>query len=58
MIKMSKIKKAKEIIISRMSEPPSLKELADQVEISLKNLKEGFKQVYGNTVLDFYMIIK
>ena len=34
-----KIKKAKEIIISRMSEPPSLKELADQVEISLKNLK-------------------
>ena len=29
-----KIKKAKEIIISRMSEPPSLKELAEQVEIS------------------------
>ena len=48
-----KIKKAKEIIISRMSEPPSLKELADQVEISLKNLKEGFKQVYGNTVFGF-----
>jgi len=42
-----KIKMAKEIIIARMSEPPSLKELADQVEISLKNLKEGFKQVYG-----------
>ena len=48
-----KIKKAKEIIISRMSEPPSLKELAEQVEISLKNLKEGFKQVYGNTVFGF-----
>ena len=48
-----KIKKAKEIIISSMSEPPSLKELADQVEISLKNLKEGFKQVYGNTVFGF-----
>ena len=48
-----KIKKAKEIIISRMSEPPSLKELAEQVEISLKNHKEGFKQVYGNTVFGF-----
>ena len=48
-----KIKKAIEIIISRMSEPPSLKELAEQVEISLKNLKEGFKQVYGNTVFGF-----
>ena len=48
-----KIKKAKELIISRMSEPPSLKELADEVEISLKNLKEGFKQVYGNTVFGF-----
>ena len=48
-----KIKRAKEIIISRMSEPPSLKELAEQVEISLKNLKEGFKQVYGNTVFGF-----
>ena len=44
---------AKEIIIARMSEPPSLKELADQVEISLKNLKEGFKQVYGNTVFGY-----
>ena len=48
-----KIKMAKEIIIARMSEPPSLKELADQVEISLKNLKEGFKQVYGNTVFGY-----
>mgnify|MGYP001161127198 FL=1 len=48
-----KIKKAKEIIISRMSEPPSLKELSELVEISLKNLKEGFKQVYGNTVFGF-----
>ena len=48
-----KIKKAKEIIISRMSEPPMLKAFADQVEIPFKNLKEGFKQVYGNTVFGF-----
>jgi hypothetical protein len=48
-----KIKKVKEILISRMDDPPTLKELASQVEISLNNLKEGFKQVYGNTVFGF-----
>jgi AraC family transcriptional activator of pyochelin receptor len=36
-----------------MDDPPTLKELASQVEISLNNLKEGFKQVYGNTVFGF-----
>ena len=50
-----KIKKVKEIIINRMTEPPSLIQLADEVEISLKNLKEGFKQVYGNTVFGFLL---
>ena len=48
-----KIKQAKEIIISKMAEPPTLKQLAKNVDISLKNLKEGFKQVYGNTVFGF-----
>lgn len=48
-----KIKKAKEIIIERMTNPPSLIELAKEVEISVKNLKEGFKQVYGNTVYGY-----
>ena len=48
-----KIKQAKEIIILKMAEPPTLKELAKEVDISLKNLKEGFKQVYGNTVFGF-----
>tara|TARA_B100001996_G_scaffold19330_1_gene15765 strand:- start:330 stop:1205 length:876 start_codon:yes stop_codon:yes gene_type:complete len=53
-----KIKKVKEIIVARMAEPPSLKELAEEVEISLKNLKEGFKQVYGNTVFGFLIDYK
>lgn len=48
-----KIRKAKDIIISRMSEPPSLQELADEVELSLKKLKEGFKQLYGDSVFSF-----
>ena len=48
-----KIKKAKEIIIANMAEPPGLQELADDVSISLKKLKEGFKQIYGDTVYGF-----
>lgn len=48
-----KIRKAKDIIISRMVEPPSLQELADEIRLSLKKLKEGFKQIYGDSVFSF-----
>jgi len=48
-----KIRKAKEIIISRMSEPPSLQQLALEIGLNLKKLKEGFKQIYGDTVYSF-----
>jgi AraC-like DNA-binding protein len=48
-----KIRKAKDIIISRMSEPPSLQELALEIGLNLKKLKEGFKQIYGDTVYSF-----
>lgn len=48
-----KIKKAKEIIIANMAEPPGLQELADQVGLNLKKLKLGFKQIYGDTVYGF-----
>ena len=48
-----KIKMAKEIIIKNFENPPSLKELSIEVKIPLKNLKTGFKQIYGNTVFGF-----
>tara|TARA_R110002073_G_scaffold72537_1_gene177765 strand:+ start:807091 stop:807987 length:897 start_codon:yes stop_codon:yes gene_type:complete len=48
-----KIRKAKDIIIVRMTEPPSLQELANEVGLSLKKLKEGFKQIYGDSVYSF-----
>ena len=48
-----KIKKAKEIIIANMSEPPSLQELSDEIGLNLKKLKMGFKQIYGDTVYGF-----
>lgn len=48
-----KIKLAKSIILQRMTEPPTLQELADEVGLSLKKLKEGFKEIYGDTVFSF-----
>ena len=48
-----KIRKAKEIIIANMAEPPGLQELSDQVGLNLKKLKMGFKQIYGDTVYGF-----
>ena len=53
-----KIRKAKDIIISRMTEPPTLNHLSNEVEISLKKLKEGFKQVYGASVYVFLLDYK
>jgi len=48
-----KIRKAKDIIIARMADPPSLQELANEVGLTLKKLKEGFKQIYGDSVYSF-----
>ncbi|MCM4150123.1 AraC family transcriptional regulator [Arenibacter sp. N53] len=48
-----RIRNAKEIIIARMAEPPSLQELSEEIGLSLKKLKEGFKQIYGDSVYSF-----
>ena len=48
-----RIKMAKEIMISRMAEPPTLSELSTEIGLSLKKLKEGFKQIYGDSVYGF-----
>jgi AraC-like DNA-binding protein len=48
-----KIRKAKDLVISRMAEPPSLQELATEIGLSLKRLKDGFKQIYGDSVYSF-----
>jgi AraC-like DNA-binding protein len=48
-----KIKKAKAILLANMAEPPSLINLAKQVDLNLKKLKMGFKQIYGATVYGF-----
>ena len=50
-----KIKLAKEILLERMNHAPTLNELADEVGLSLKKLKEGFKEIYGQTVYAFLL---
>ena len=52
-VNVAKLKKAKDIIIANMSEPPTLKVLSETIDLSLKKLKEGFKQIYGDTVYGF-----
>ena len=48
-----KIRQAKDIMIDRILEPPTLSALALEIDLSLKKLKEGFKQIYGTTVFGF-----
>lgn len=49
----AKIKQAKEIMIARMTEPPTLQELSEEIQLPLNKLKEGFKQIYGDSVFSF-----
>lgn len=44
------IKKAKEILLKNMSNPPSIKELAKICAINEFKLKRGFKQYFGITI--------
>ena len=53
-----KIRKAKDIVISRLAEPPTLQELANEIGLTLKKLKEGFKQIYGDSVFSFLLDYK
>lgn len=48
-----RIKKAKTIMVARMTEPPTLAKLAQEIGLSLKKLKQGFRQIYGNSVYGF-----
>ncbi len=38
-----------------MVEPPTLQELSDEIGLSLRKLKEGFKQIYGDSVYGFLL---
>ena len=50
-----KIRKAKELILSKMTAPPTLQELSTEIGLNIKKLKEGFKQIYGDTVYGYLL---
>ena len=50
-----KIRMAKDIVINRMLEPPTLESLAVEIDLPLKKLKEGFREIYGDTVFGFLL---
>jgi AraC family transcriptional regulator, transcriptional activator of the genes for pyochelin and ferripyochelin receptors len=47
------IYQAKEILESRLENPPSLIELAEDVGLSLFQLKQNFRKVYGKSVFQY-----
>ncbi len=54
----TQIKKAKDIIIENMAQPPSLEELSKKVGLNIKKLKLGFKEFYGAPVFTFLLNYK
>lgn len=50
-----RIRLAKEIILKNITEPLSLQELSTEIGLSLSKLKEGFKQLYGDTVFGYLL---
>jgi len=53
-----KIRMAKEIILNNIAEPPGLFELSEKIGLNIKKLKEGFKQIYGDTVYGYLLDYK
>lgn len=48
-----KIRLAKNILVERMTDPPTIPELALEIGLNEYRLKEGFKNIYGTTVFKF-----
>ncbi|MDA1148945.1 MAG: AraC family transcriptional regulator [Bacteroidetes bacterium] len=53
-----KIRKAKDLLIAEMNEPPTLEVLAERISLPVGRLKEGFKQLYGDSVFGFLLDYK
>jgi AraC-like DNA-binding protein len=48
-----RIHQAKDILTRRLNQPPSLLELARQVGLNDRKLKQGFRQIFGTTVFGY-----
>jgi AraC family transcriptional regulator len=49
-----KITRAREILLDRIGDPLTIKELSRKVAINECYLKMGFKEMFGTTIFDFY----
>ena len=49
-----KIVQAREILLSHIGEPLTIRELSRKVAINECYLKKGFKEMFGTTIFDFY----
>jgi AraC-like DNA-binding protein len=49
----TKVRDAKEYLISDLQNAPTIKELAKHVALNEHNLKTGFKEIYGKTIHAF-----
>ena len=50
-----RIRSAKTILLNRMTDPPTLESLSAEIGLNIKKLKEGFKQLYGDTVYAYLL---
>ena len=50
---LKKIRLAKEIMINNYIDPPTLIALSNEINLSLRKLKQGFKETYGTTVFKY-----
>lgn len=48
-----RVYQARDILIQNMTSPPSLPELARQVHLNERKLKQGFRQVFDNTIFGY-----
>ena len=55
---LKKIRLAKDIILERFNEPPTLVELSEEINLGLRQLKQGFKETYGKPVFQYLLDYK
>ncbi|XOD69031.1 MAG: helix-turn-helix domain-containing protein [Flavobacteriales bacterium AspAUS03] len=57
-VNIHKIKKAKDLLIKNVADPPSLKTLTTQVGLNDHQLKEGFKKIFSTTIYGYLLDYK
>jgi len=50
---LKKIRHAKDIILDKYDNPPTLGELSNEINLGLRQLKQGFKEIYGKPVFKY-----